>query len=130
MLLVSDRTVKHAGVMYDPGEEFEETNPQYVEQLLTRPGIRRADPPKIIYEYQNQKTETEATKNEELRNESDTAGDSEVVAPPFRHLFVSDAEPSPLATAGDPVLPSANLPEPGIADTRRRRGRPRRNPAA
>lgn len=76
------------------------------------PYVRRADPPAIIYERK-----VVTPEYAEVRPE---------VAAPFRNVPVPDEEPQEVATASDPVLPSADVPEKRVAD-RIGRGRNKRH---
>lgn len=105
-----------AGVygMVEAGQEFEVAD-DLAKELLRLGHVRASGPPAVVYE-------TKVIVPQEAPKVS--------ARPPFRHLPVSDEEPPLLAPGSDPVLRSADLPEPGIIDPVRRSGRARSSPRA
>jgi hypothetical protein len=86
------------------GQKFEVAD-DVAADLLQRSVVRRAEPPKVLYETKV------------------IAPEAPEVAPrlPFRHSSLPDEGPAALATEGDRVLPVAGLSKQGTADPGRRR---------
>jgi hypothetical protein len=92
-----------------PGEVF--TAPDDIaQQLLTRGLVRRAEPPKILYETKPAKMETPMIEAPEVSPR-----------PPFRDMSVPDQESTELAPASDSTLPATDVPKQGTVDSRGRR---------
>jgi predicted ester cyclase len=90
------------------GDVFE-VRDELAEDLLRRELVRRADPPRII--YQTKIIVPEAP---------------EVSArPPFRDVSMPDQKPQGMATQGDTVLSGSNISPQGTSDPRGRRRRER-----
>jgi len=107
MLLYTDRQLLHRGQSIGPGGQFEESDPKEIERLLSLPGIRRAEAPRVLYE-------TKVIYPEAPEVSAST---------PFRHVPVSDTEPSGVVAEGAPVLESSNISEPRAAGRGKRRAR-------
>jgi hypothetical protein len=82
------------------GEEFE-CRDDLAKQLVRSGSARKAAPPRVLYE------------TKVVVPEAPEVG----ARPPFRNVPVHHAESPPVAPEGDPVLPAADLPAPGAADS-------------
>jgi hypothetical protein len=108
MNLIANRQLTGEYGTVNPGQEFEARD-EIAEDLLRRGLVRRAEPPRI--EYETKVIVPEAPE----------------VSPrqPFRHQPVPNKEPKKLASQGDPVFSTTNLPAMRADDFGGRRGRSR-----
>lgn len=106
MQVIANRQLTGSYGTVAPDAKFECPD-DIVQQLLANGMVRNPAPPRVQYETKI------------IKPTAPEVGPRE----PFRDSPVSDQKPATVATEGDRVLPGANLPERGAADSRGRGGR-------
>ena len=114
-LIANMRLARGRGVIVEPGDVFDEPYPRNVKMLVSTGKAReiKDDVPiaPVVYEVRTFQPEHKEPM-------------LEAAPPPFCDVPVHHEEQAVMVAEGYRILPSADLPEPGVTH-RRRRGRPR-----